>query len=213
MRTAMAALFVAVLTTHADAGPPPQVINSTARVRSMDGLGRKLLAEGMAKSSTFRRLVHRLDRSDVIVYIELRPDLPPNVGGSLRFLARSATDRFLLVRLNRAHAQPTLIALLGHELQHAVEVADAPAVRSAEELRDYYRREGVPTGEDQFDSTAAREAGYLVRAELYENSGVDVRVARARAATEPALRESATAHGDEWREDAAPATEAAPILR
>ena len=162
-----------------------------ARVRSLERTGRRLLADGMAQSTTFRRLVHRLEQSDVIVYVELRPNLPSSVGGSLRFLTASATDRFLIVHLNRRFAWQALVALLGHELQHAVEIAEAPEVRSAETMRDYYRRVGMRVGEDRFDSMAAREAGYSVRAELAEARGMDRRLARARAASDAILREAA----------------------
>ena len=43
--------------------------------------GAALLAEGMAHSPSFRRLVNRIEQSDVIVYIDVRPDMRPGVGG------------------------------------------------------------------------------------------------------------------------------------
>jgi hypothetical protein len=136
------------------------------RIRPLQKDGARLLAIGIERSPTFRRLVDRLERSDVIVYVDLRPDMPPYRGGSLRFLARSATDRFLKIHLNRTFNGRTLVALLGHELQHAVEVADAWGVDSAADLRDLYRRLGETTGKDQFDTVAARQVGYVVRREL-----------------------------------------------
>ena len=45
-----------------------------------------------------------------------------------------------------------------------VEVADHAEVQSSDDLRNFYRRTGVRTGPDSFDSDAARHAGYLVRA-------------------------------------------------
>jgi hypothetical protein len=92
--------------------------------------------------------------------------MPPSRGGSLRFLARSATDRFLRICLNRVFHSKTLVALLGHELQHAVEVADADGIDSVADFRELYRRLGETTGSDQFDTLAARQVGYIVRNEL-----------------------------------------------
>ena len=62
-------------------------------------------------------------------------------------------------------------ALLGHELQHAVEVAEAPGIHSAGDLRALYREIGVRTGADSYDSIAARQAGFTVRDELTSARG------------------------------------------
>ena len=99
-------------------------------------------------------------------------------GGALRFLARSQTDSFPKINLNRAFTGITLVALLGHELQHAVEVADAGGIASAEDLRALYQRLGQRTGLDQFDTFAARKVGYIVRQELSHKRPTETRFAR-----------------------------------
>lgn len=177
MRTALALVvaigMVAVL--RADA---PEIANPKARVRAMQPRVEKLIAIGMERSPSFRRLVHRLELSDVIAYVDARYDLRVGVGASMRFLALSATDRFVRIQLDARHNNHVLVALLGHELQHAVEVAENRAIRSADDLRDFYRETGLRTGPDSFDSDAARETGYLVRAELLARPGADVRFVR-----------------------------------
>jgi hypothetical protein len=176
MRAAIAAIIGAFLA----GGVQPvsgESANPYAHVRAMQKEGAVLLADGMAHSPSFRRLVNRLEQSDVIVYIDLRPDMRPDVGGSLRFLAESATDRFLRIQLNRSVAKLWRVALLGHELQHAVEVAEAPGIHSAEDLRMLYRQIGVRTGADTYDSMAARQAGLTIRDEIVRARG-DVRFAR-----------------------------------
>ncbi len=89
---------------------------------------------------------------------------------SMRFVTRSATDRFLRIQLNADYNNHTLVALLGHELQHVVEVADHAEVQSPDDLREFYRRTGVRTGPDSFDSEEARHAGYLVRDEIIQEA-------------------------------------------
>ena len=180
MRVALAALLagLTVVTIEASGGAP---VNPTGRLRAMQKEGDALVAMGMASSPTFRRLVNRLERSDVIVYVDVRPDMPDYLGGSLRFITCSASARFLRVQLNRSLSRPMLVAFLAHELQHAVEVADAPDLTSADDLRGLYRRIGVRMGPDTFDSIAARETGYVVRDELSHASGAEVRVAAAGA--------------------------------
>ena len=177
MRTALALVVAAgmVAVVGADAH---EVANPKARVRALQPSVETLIKTGIERSPSFRRLVHRLEQSDVIVYIDARYDLRAGVGASMRFLATSASDRFVRIQLDARHNRHALVALLGHELQHAVEVADNAAIRSADDLRVFYRDTGLRTGPDSFDSEAAREMGYLVRAELLTKPGADVRFAR-----------------------------------
>jgi hypothetical protein len=165
MRLALSILAGLLVIAQLDAAGSG-VGSAFGRIRPMQKDGARLLAVGIERSPTFRRLVDRLERSNVIVYVDLRPDMPPYRGGSLRFLARSATDRFLRICLNRAFNSKTMVALLGHELQHAVEVADADGIDSVADFRSLYRRLGEATGNDQFDTLAARQVGYIVRREL-----------------------------------------------
>jgi hypothetical protein len=177
MRAAIAAIVGTFLAGGLQPVSGESIANPHAHVRAMQKDGEALLAEGMAHSASFRRLVNRIEESNVIVYIDIRPDMRPGVGGSLRFLAESATDRFLRIQLNRSVARIWQVAVLGHELQHAVEVSEAPGIHSAEDLRMLYRQIGVPTGADTFDSIAARQAGFMIRDELARAKG-DVRFAR-----------------------------------
>ena len=176
MRLASTVVLAALITgpVQARSNVP---LNAQAHVRAMQPDGEKLLALGLATSTTFRGLIDRLEHSDVIVYVDVRSDMPQSLGGSLQFLARSVTDRFVRIRINRNSSRLWQTALLGHELQHAVEVANAPDVESTSGLRALYRRIGVRTGVDAFDSMAAQQAGYAVRAEL-AGARAELRLAR-----------------------------------
>lgn len=177
------ACALAATATPATAGVS---IDPMARLRPTQPLGERVLADGLTRSPTFRRLVSRLERSDVIVYITVRIDMKPSLGGALRVLGRSATDRFVHISLNGQNSQPMLVALLGHELQHAVEVADAPDVTSDDSLTALYRRIGVHVSRDAWDSRAAQETGRTVRAELFDRVP-DTRLARHDPSREDAL--------------------------
>jgi len=156
----------------------PQLHDPWARVRPTNKRVETLLSAGMAGSATFRDLVRRVEASDVIVYVEVRRGLRAGTGASTSFVAASATHRYLRVRLGADHPRDVQVALLGHELQHVIEVAAAPGVRSPEALRDFYRRSGLRTGPDSYDSVAARQAGHQVRAELRQRPSDDLRLAR-----------------------------------
>jgi hypothetical protein len=171
---ALACVLTAIGSTPSDAHATGSTIE---RLRPMQSSGRRALDEGIRQSPTFRRLVDRIRDSDVIVYIDIRPNVSPNVGGVLTFIARSATDRYLRVVVNGRNSNAMLVALLGHELQHAVEVADDGTVNDGEALRRLYERIGIRTSRDTYDSRAAQLTGRTVRAELHRSTP-DTRLAR-----------------------------------
>ncbi|MBE3099112.1 MAG: hypothetical protein IMZ44_18510 [Planctomycetes bacterium] len=111
-----------------------------ARVRGVDAKARTLLREGAARSATFRRLLDALEPSDVIVYVETGVlDRP----GRLLFVTATAECRFLRISIRVPGRDADLIAWLGHELQHAVEIATVREVREQTEVLGLYRRIGL----------------------------------------------------------------------
>jgi hypothetical protein len=160
---AVGSLLIATLAIDAH---QPLSTAGTVRLRPTQAIGHRLLAESVTRSPTVRRLVEELAASDVIIYLDVRADMSPHIVGSLRFLAPTVSDRYLRITLNRQHDWPTLIAFLGHELQHANEIAGARDVRSAEDLRAFYQRVGIRVGRNAYDSREAQATGHVVRAEL-----------------------------------------------
>ncbi len=137
-------------------------------VRPNDAAVRRLLARGVVASPTFRGLVARLQRSDVVVYIDRQPlALPKHIGAGITFLADGGDYRYVRVSLNTHTADEVLVALLGHELQHALELAAAPEVRSSRALTAFYERTGAARLSDHtFDTREAQATGARVRDEL-----------------------------------------------
>ena len=193
MRSALALVIALGMAAHTHA---EGLANPKARVRPMHKRVESLLSTGMDRSVTFRQLLRRIEASDVIVYIEARHDLREGVGASMRFVTRSASDRFVRIQLNADYNNHTLVPLLGHELQHVVEVAEHADVQSPDDLRDFYRRTGVRTGPDSFDSEQARHTGYLVRDEIVGKRG-DLRMARKASPNETRLLEGSSFTDDD----------------
>lgn len=139
----------------------------TRHIRATDGAVRKLLRRGFRESSTFASLITRLQRSDVIVYIEGVPRLPGALDGRMMMLPRVNNGfRYVRIQLSLRGTPEDSIALLGHELQHAVEVADAIGVVDGDGLAKLYQRIGVRSGPQVYDTNAAQETGRTVRREL-----------------------------------------------
>jgi len=129
----------------------------------------RLVHDGIRISGTFRRLVERIRHSDVIVYLECAGGVG-SVDGRLAFMSSVAGYRYVHVRVARLVSADQQIALIGHELQHAVEIADAPDIVNDSSLARAYARIGFVnprlSRSTSFDSDAAVEAGYQVLREL-----------------------------------------------
>ena len=99
-------------------------------VRTQDRSIRYLLKRGFNHSPTFARLMARLEHSDVIVYVEEVPRLPGALEGRMMMLPTSHGQRYVRIQIALRGAPDDSIALLGHELQHATEVAQEIGVSS-----------------------------------------------------------------------------------
>jgi hypothetical protein len=126
----------------------------------------RLLARGYRRSPTLAMLITQLQLSDVLVYIEELPRLPGALEGRLMMLPRAHDHRYVRIQIALRGAPEDSIALLGHELQHALEVAQAPDVSDQDALARLYQQIGIRGGAHQYDTMAAQEAGRTVRREL-----------------------------------------------
>jgi hypothetical protein len=108
------------------------------------------------------------------VYVQVQQDPAATADGSLRFIGsgggfrwvmatvETATSRLSAVQENRVK----LTATLGHELQHAREVSDAPGVRTAAEFDTHFRTVGIGVRRNTLDTDAARQVGRTVEEEI-----------------------------------------------
>jgi hypothetical protein len=150
--------------------PPPATALLRAesrRVRAMDPRAERLLAEGMRRSRTFASLMSSVQKTDVIVYVEVTRQLPARIGGRLLFQALTQHERYLRVQILESLRPHQAIEVLAHELRHVLEVADEPSVVDEAGLAALYRRIGYPSvGHGGYDTNAARLTSHVVRREL-----------------------------------------------
>lgn len=141
---------------------------AVTHVRCLTRDARELLDLAVARSLVVRSLVERLERSNVVVYLQLPGDSEPQAPLSqLTFVAFAAGTRYVLVRVDPWRTIPIeRLALLGHELYHALEIAQAPGVCDPMTLRALYRRIGHEYARGRFETQPAKIAGQRVRVEL-----------------------------------------------
>lgn len=136
------------------------------RVRAVDAMARRVLDLGMRRSPTLARMVADLQHTDLIVYIQTVP-LPRLVRGDARVVVCAGGARHVRIRLGVPAATCELVAVLGHELRHALEYAEMPEIRDEDSLARAYTRIGFPAkGEGYWETRAALEAGDAVAYEL-----------------------------------------------
>lgn len=133
-------------------------------VRALDPRVREWISLGAMHSRTFSDLLNHLTKSDLIVYVQIVDSIPGGAAGQTAFVTSTDTARYLRIELAGGGSLFEMVSLLGHELQHAVEIADAPRVRTSRGLATMYLQAGGTS--TRYDSAAARLTGERVRDEL-----------------------------------------------
>jgi hypothetical protein len=144
--------------------------SSAPHVRPTMPRASAVVVEGVVRSPTVRSLVDRLDRSDVVVYLECESFLPGSLHGQLAFITYAAGVRYVRVRLDCHLSAAQVIVTLGHELTHALEIAVDETVVDEATLRQLYTRighdAGWTNGTHRFDTDAANDAGLRIWQEI-----------------------------------------------
>jgi hypothetical protein len=143
---------------HSGSGPGPLV-------RTTDPVIRALMTEAADRSRTFRHLIDTIEKSDGIVYVE-----SGKCGHGVRAcLTMSVTPasgyRILRILIDMRQKPRELMASIGHELRHAIEVLENRAVVDAATAYLFYAQ-GSFAGGKTFETSAAIEAGFAVANEI-----------------------------------------------
>lgn len=169
-----AVLSVSLLHGVAHAGPATATAtasSSQSHVRPLTASLRRTLDAGLAQSESMRWLVERLGVSDVVVYITDEPFESRRWIGYLSFPSAVGGVPYVQVHVPSHRTSIELISALGHELQHAVEIAEAPAVVDSRSMAQHYRHVGyavtVERSGKRFESLEAIGAGQRVRRDVH----------------------------------------------
>jgi hypothetical protein len=131
---------------------------------------RSLVADAAARSPSIQTLIDRLEAANVIVYVRTRMFRQSELQGRVGLIAVVDGRRFLAIELACGRPERTMMATLGHELHHAVEIAGEPSIVDAKTLAAFYTKHGIQTGtfpgELMFESAGAEEAGRRARREI-----------------------------------------------
>jgi hypothetical protein len=120
---------------------------------------------------TFNTLVDQLDETGTIVYVERGICAFGHFKACLPHAITVVGDTRYLRIIVEAGDGAQELALIGHELQHALEIARAPNIRSADDITKLFRRIGrsphCPRGAPEcYETSAALAAGDAVLREV-----------------------------------------------
>ncbi len=150
---------------------PYSVSAETApRVRVLDARLKSLFDHGLTQSPTLRAVVDKVEASSILVFVDGDMRMPERLGAQLKFVTSVNDVRYVRVDINVTLAPRRQIALLAHELQHALEIADRAEIQDIEAMESFYEDIGFQSFEDGrhrgFETEAALEVQEAVERDL-----------------------------------------------
>lgn len=129
-------LSLVLATLLADSAPPkPAALFTARRVRAMDAVAAHLITDGKARSLTVRRMLDRLEAGHLILLVSTTTRL--SHFGETRFLGAGGDYRYAQIEIRIPGLGYDPVTWLGHELQHALEILDAPEIVDQATLKAY----------------------------------------------------------------------------
>jgi hypothetical protein len=135
------------------------------RVRSSHAYLRAMIDQALARSSTFRRIVAAIEATDGIVYVE-HGDCKHGVRACLVLdVTAAAGYRILRIIVDARQPDWDVMASIGHELRHALEVLEDPGLVDTPGVYLFYAQ-AHQEKDRPFETRAAVDAGSAVRNEV-----------------------------------------------
>ena len=163
-------MLVAVLCVVAAESMVAQDLYTVVRIRSHSARIKDAIAEGTARSATFRRLVETISAGDSIVYVDEGECRHSVAACLLLSVTIAGSYRVLQIRVNLRKAPGCkLVELIGHEFQHVVEVLAERRVRNNSQIYHLFGRIGS-SGLGRFETEEAVNVGLDVAREACRGS-------------------------------------------
>jgi hypothetical protein len=138
-----------------------------SRLRTVERHSYALLSEALRCSSTVQDLAAKIEHSDLLIFLDISPE-PGVWRGATNLMSVGTSPRVLRVKVNARLELTERIAVLGHELQHAWEVAAEPDVKDTLAMRRLLERIGfrISPSDDHYETHAAQQIERAVRDEV-----------------------------------------------
>ncbi len=163
MRAALLVAIMTVLGAEAGAGSL-----AWTHARPTSPHAACLLRMATERSALVRALVEDLERTDVVAYLIFSRDgAAEGARDFMSFMSAAGGRRYVAITIYwRPQAPIAYVPALAHELQHALELADATGARDGRAVAHMYGTIGWQTETGRFETARARSTQELVRQEL-----------------------------------------------
>lgn len=140
-------------------------------VRILDRELKARFEAGVERSPTLRALLAQVaDAGSILVFVDCNMLLPTAMGARLNFVTSVAGLRYVRVAIDCTLVPRQQIALIAHEVQHALEIGNRPDIVDVDAMESFYEEIGFNSSKDgahkRFETTTAIAIQRLVYREL-----------------------------------------------
>lgn len=160
-------LFVITLAT-----PHRSDAQTSPHIRFLDSVLKGLFEQGMQQSPTLRALVDKVEAAPILVFIEGDIRMPVYVGARLNFVTSVNGTRYVRVDIDCTLSPRRQIALLAHELQHALEIGQRTDILDAEGMESLYEEIGFQSSDSGSHKSYETEAAKAVQRAVDDELGM-----------------------------------------
>ena|SRR5688572_27971511 len=151
--------------------PRVSFAQTTPRLRVLDSILRSTFEHGIAQSPTLRELVAKIDLTSVLVFVDCELQMPERIGAQLNFVTTVNGVRYVRVTIGCALAPRRQVALLAHELQHALEIGERPDITDVDTMESFYDGTGFQSFENGTHKGFETDAALAIQQRVEEEMG------------------------------------------
>ena len=152
--------------------PHRSYAQSAPRIRVLDPGLKELFDHGIGQSPTFRALVEKVDAIPILVFVEADIRMPARIGARLSFVTSVNGLRYVRVHVDCTLSARRQIALLAHELQHALEIGERTDILDVEAMESLYEDIGFESLDTGSHKSFETEAALSVQRTVDEEMGM-----------------------------------------
>ncbi len=151
--------------------PHRSYAQSSPHIRVLDPILKEFFDHGVQQSPTLRALVDKVEATPILVFIEGDIRMPTYIGARLNFVTSVNGLRYVRVDIDCTLSPRRQIALLAHELQHALEIGERTDILDADSMESLYEDIGFESFENGSHKSFETEAAIAVQRAVDDEMG------------------------------------------
>jgi len=152
--------------------PHRSYAQSSPHIRILDPILKELFDHGVGQSPTFRALIEKVEATPILVFVEADIRMPARIGARLSFVTSVNGLRYVRVHVDCTLSPRRQIALLAHELQHALEIGERTDILDVEDMESLYENIGFESLDNGSHKSFETEAAIAVQHAVDDEIGM-----------------------------------------